>query len=295
MPTSNFIAVFVGLFILSQWGMAHPGRQDNNGGHMDRSTGSYHCHQDACINLDEGPEESFDLFDGTPAAATTIAGSWGQAKRWARDTVYAGNNITFYCGCQYTPNSSTGGEINLLSCNYEGSAVPHSNRANRLEWEHVVPASLMPAKQFACWNQGLPSCEKPGRHCCEKYDLNAKVQLFDLHNLVPSVGQTNALRSNKRYGLIEGEDLKLGSCDFEWSSDLAEPPLGRRGEVARVWLYFMSQYGLKLDESELEMYLRWSLEDRPDAWEIERNARVKEKQGNGNPYVEMFINNEVTE
>jgi len=36
------------------------------------------------------------------------------------------------------------------------------------------------------------------------------------------------------------------------------------------------------------MYLQWSNEDPPEEWEFTRNARIREKQGNGNPFVEMF-------
>ena len=50
---------------------------------------------------------------------------------------------------------------------------------------------------------------------------------------MPSVGQVNALRGNKRYGSIDDEERKLGSCDFEWNSSVAEPPTDKRGEIAR--------------------------------------------------------------
>ena len=106
--------------------------------------------------------------------------------------------------------------------------------------------------------------------------------------LFRGVGQVNALRSNKRYGLIDGENLKLGACDFEWTHQLTEPPLDKRGDVARIWLYFVSQYGLKLEHGELQMYLEWSAQDQPTEWEFERNDRIKGKQGNGNPFVEMY-------
>ena len=111
--------------------------------------------------------------------------------------------------------------------------------------------------------------------------------IFDLHNIVPSVGQVNALRSDKRYGIIAGEDLKL-SCDFEWEGDIAEPPAEKRGEVARIWLYMHSQHGVELKTGELLMYMSWSQNDPPEAWEFERDDRIKTKQGNGNPFVEMF-------
>ena len=164
----------------------------------------------------------------------------------------------------------------LGACDYDPDDESFEGRANRLEWEHVVPASLMPARQFTCWNEGLPACTSGGRSCCESHDLNARVQIFDLHNLVPSVGQANALRGNKRYGIIEGEDLELGQCDFEWENGgFAEPATNRRGDVARVWLYFVDQHGLQLEQGELLTYMEWSAGDRPDTTEFERNDRIR--------------------
>lgn len=268
---------------------AHSGGKDENGGHFDKNTGKYHCHDKGCIDPSiSETEDSFVFPDGVPAPSLRISGSWGDTKKVARDVIYKGQATTFYCGCSYTPKGKSGGQINQSSCDYDGNGAVHKSRASRLEWEHVVPASLMPARQMACWNEGLPQCKEGGRECCEKHDLNAKAQIFDLHNLVPSVGQTNALRSNKRYGLIEGEELELGSCDFEWTKTLTEPPEAKRGEVARVWLYFVSQHGLVLAPGELEMYLRWSKKDPPEDWEVLRNERIKEYQGNSNPFIDMF-------
>ena len=268
---------------------AHNGRRDGNGGHLERATGIYHCHEPRCVLPPDPDEEDVDdPPDGDDAEPITVAGSWGTTKAWARDIVYEGENTTFYCGCDYTPSGRSGGAIDQSSCGYDGSNESHAARAVRLEWEHVVPASLMPARRFVCWNDGLPDCDEGGRECCEKHDLNARIMIFDLHNLVPSVGQPNALRSNKRYGLVDGEIHKLGSCDFEWTDDLTEPADGVRGDVARTWLYFVDKHHLQLRDGELEMYLQWSNSDPPTDAEFQRNDRVRAKQGNGNPFVEMF-------
>ncbi len=230
---------------------AHGGGQDANGGHVDRRTGEYHCHKEGCVlpggEEDDAVTEAEDPDDGEPDDPVTVAGSWGTAKKWARDTIYAGHNTTFYCGCGYTPNSGSGGTVSHTACNYDDgdSDVKNKARAVVMEWEHVVPASLMPARSFVCWNAGLPACSKGSRSCCEKHDLNARVMIFDLHNMVPSVGQVNALRSNKRYGLVDGEERELGACDFEWTREVAEPPLVKQGEVARIWLYMAAQHDKK--------------------------------------------------
>jgi len=51
--------------------------------------------------------------------------------------------------------------------------------------------SLMSARQFDCWVLG-------NREACECEDSRAQGMLFDLHNLAPSIGQVNVLRSNER-------------------------------------------------------------------------------------------------
>ena len=274
--------------LLASNACGHGGGQDSNGGHFDRGTGEYHCHADDCVHPDSTNGDVFDPPDGIDADPITVAGSWGTTKKWARDTVYEGLDTTFYCGCTYTPSSRSGGVIDESSCDYDGSEESYADRSVQLEWEHVVPASIMPARAFACWNDGLPECSKGGRKCCEKHDLNARVMMFDLHNLVPSVGQVNAIRSNKRYGLIDDEIRNLGSCDFEWTNNLAEPATNKRGDIARIWLYYLSRHGLQLHDGELEMYLQWSNADPPTEAEFVRNDRIRAKQGNGNPFVEMF-------
>ena len=59
--------------------------------------------------------------------------SFSKAKRLARDTVYAGRPLTFYCGCHYVPTGSSGGIIDRSDCGYS----PHNDsaRARQLECE----------------------------------------------------------------------------------------------------------------------------------------------------------------
>jgi deoxyribonuclease I len=225
-------------------------------------------------------------------SAQTVQSSWGTTKAAARDQIYFDDQVTLYCGCEYTArNNQSGGDVDLTTCSYDETGMTYQSRAETLEWEHVVPASLMPARQFACWNDEsyavANQCSEPGRSCCERADLDAQKMIFDLHNLAPSVGQVNAQRSNDRYGLVTGETLPL-VCDVEFAPGITEPSDGVRGEVARTWLYMHSQHGLELEPGELAMYLRWSQLDPPEQDELVRNERVKALQGVGNPYVEAF-------
>lgn len=278
---------------------AHPGGVDDNGGHLDRSTGLYHCHREDCVEplppeADTSEEdydeiETLDSDNTTPEFPTFTASSWSKTKKIARDQIYFDKPITFYCGCDYEPTDGSGGVVDTESCDYESNNQPNAHRETVMEWEHIVPASLMPARKFTCWNEGLKKCSKAGRACCEQHDLNARVQIFDLHNLAPSIGQVNALRSDSRYGILKNEKFKLGDCKFKWNKEVSEPPDNRKGDVARVWLYYHSLYDLELESGELEMYLKWSDQDKPDSFEIKRNQRIKEIQGNSNPYIDAFL------
>jgi deoxyribonuclease-1 len=132
-----------------------------------------------------------------------------------------------------------------------------------------------------CWVNG-------NRNQCERTSQEAKNIIFDLHNLVPSVGQANRIRSDSRYGIIQGEERKLGTCDFEWTKELVEPSDVIRGDLARVWLYMNHKHNVAISEDELLMFLKWSRIDPPSEWEFIRNARIKEIQGNSNVFVDMF-------
>lgn len=226
------------------------------------------------------------------AVAQNVQSSWGTTKAAARDQIYFDDQTTLYCGCAYTPrDNQSGGDTDLSSCDYEITGMNYQSRADDLEWEHIVPASLMPARSFACWNDEsyatANQCDEPGRSCCERSDSAAQKMIFDLHNLAPSVGQVNAQRSNDRYGLVAGEEHPL-ICDIEFGNAVTEPSESIRGDVARTWLYMHSQHSLVLESDELAMYLRWSQLDPPEQDEFVRNERVKALQGVGNPYIEAF-------
>jgi len=216
----------------------------------------------------------------SPAEEATYPTSWSSTTKKAAD-IHDGHKTTLYCGCQYSRKGRSGGTVDQSTCDFENRPGISETRADRVEWEHIVPASLMPAREDPCWvNGGREECERNG-------PPEVKAMIFDLHNLVPSVGQVNADRSNLRYGEIEGEVLVFGGCDFEYSRDLgiAEPAPEIRGDVARVWFYMRNTHGVVFTPGEEEMFQEWSETDPVDEWEIERNRRVYCEQGTQNLYV----------
>ena len=81
---------------------------------------------------------------------------------------------------------------------------------------------------FDCSNLRRPECRKKS----SEFNLAEG----DLHNLVPFVGELNANRLNKEYGLIPPEERAYGARDFEVTESRTEPTESIRRGLARVSL-----------------------------------------------------------
>lgn len=66
--------------------------------------------------------------------------SFSEAKSLAKQQVYFDRNDigTTYCDCKWRWVGKTGGRIDFASCGYQVRAEGQRNRAERLEWEHVL-------------------------------------------------------------------------------------------------------------------------------------------------------------
>ena len=257
-----------------------------------------------------------------PAVAQNAIGpsnpvsTFTKAKKLARDQVYVDHQSTMYCDCQFKPNAKgTSGTIgtkaglfNPDGCGYQ--VRKSETRGRRLEWEHIVPASVF-GHRLACWTDGHPTCVTAkgktyrGRKCCKKVNDGFKKAEADLHNLAPSVGELNGDRSNHPYDIlapvVEADETKTpeavkthrlyGSCNFEVAGrpKAAEPKPDVRGDVARVWFYMSRAYGFALTQEQSDLLARWHDQDPVgadgDRWEEERDQRIEAIQGNKNPFV----------
>ena len=201
------------------------------------------------------------------------------AKTQARQQVYHDRNDdgTFYCGCTWEWVGRSGGRVDHQSCGYQTRAQP--NRATRIEWEHIVPASLF-GQQRQCWQQG-------GRTNCKKSDPAFNVMEADLHNLTPAIGETNADRSNYRFGVLPGTDYRHGQCDFkvEFSDRVVEPRDAVKGQIARVWFYMHDRYNLNMATQQQRLMMAWDRQYPPTSWEQERNQRIGRLMGHENLFV----------
>jgi deoxyribonuclease-1 len=213
--------------------------------------------------------------------------NFSEAKRAARQ-IYKVHQLTFYCGCRF----DNFGNINLNSCGYQVQDDP--KRAARLEWEHLVPVSQI-AFHLPCWQKKL--CSKgsgklyKGRDCCRKIDIDFAKMEADLHNLVPEIGELNACRSNYRFGILPHiAPGQFGQCEFKVDRETrrVEPQRKIRGMIARTYLYINDTYGLRLSDAQRALFNSWSKQFPPAPWEMERNNKIAQIQGNHNRYVSDY-------
>ncbi|CAH9052175.1 hypothetical protein PSECIP111854_00915 [Pseudoalteromonas sp. CIP111854] len=154
-----------------------------------------------------------------------------------------------------------------------------NKRAQRIEWEHVVPAWEF-GHQMQCWQDG-------GRKTCKKIPKFKSME-GDLHNLVPAIGKVNGDRSNFKFSMIEGEGRVYGRCDAEvnFKARIFEPAPEIRGNIARTYFYFEKQYGLKISKQQHKLYSAWDKLDPVDEAECLIQSKKAEKQGWGNSFVQ---------
>lgn len=201
--------------------------------------------------------------------------SFSAAKREAAK-IYADQLTSFYCGC---PINVVGKKLvpDLEACGY--SVRKQETRANRIEWEHVVPAWAF-GHQRQCWQNG-------GRKNCTRRDLTFKAMEADLHNLVPAVGEVNSDRSNFGFSQFTKNTGMYGKCEFvvDFKTRQAQPPERSRGAIARTYLYMAQRYNLKLSKKDRQLYEAWHKMYSVTEWERTRNTRIQKVQGWGNPFV----------
>ena len=231
------------------------------------------------------------VFLAGPSYAQDPLSSFSKAKKFLADIhEEIGHLKTVYCGCPYVRTTTSGGDIDRDACGLK--ARSNEMRSDRLEWEHVVPASWF-GNTRACWqlkNKVYPACTKSngnsltGRKCCEKVNSHFMSPNTDPNNLFPSGGEVNGDRSNLPYGDVSGEPRDYGACDFEIRNKVAEPGTMVRGELARAMLYMAGTYGVDI-RVPLETVLEWSKNDPPELWETGRAKLIAERTGLRNQWI----------
>eukprot|EP01030_Chromulinospumella_sphaerica_P007563 gene7563-7393_t len=154
----------------------------------------------------------------TPAFSSPPS-TFSEAKVIAKQKIYLDQANSamgeLYCGCKWTWVGKSGGRIDAESCGLK--ARKQENRAQRTEWEHIVPAWTF-GNQRQCWKNG-------GREHCVDDDPVFRAMEADLFNLYPSVGEVNGDRSNFNYGMAAGIAPQYGQCKtrVDFDQQAAEP------------------------------------------------------------------------
>ena len=227
------------------------------------------------------------------AMSQTSPPTFSAAKKFLADLhTEIGHLETIYCGCPYVRTTVSGGDITREDCQLE--VRQNDKRSDRVEWEHVVPASWF-GQTRACWKlkeQAYPEkCEgKSGRQCCEAVNDWFHQAHNDPNNLFPSSGEVNGDRSNYSYGEVVGEKRLYGQCDFEIGvktngTRIAEPGDGpQRGVLARAMLYMSQVYGADV-KMPLTTAWEWHKQYPPQPWEIKRAKLIVERTGLRNEWI----------
>ena len=217
----------------------------------------------------------------TPAAFAAPPATFADAKVVAKQKVYLDQANSaqgdLYCGCKWTWVGKSGGRIDPASCGLQPRK--QQNRADRTEWEHIVPAWTF-GHQRQCWQKG-------GRSACEANDPVFSAMEADLFNLYPAVGEVNGDRSNLNYGMAQGVPAQYGQCAtrVDFAHRVTEPRDAVKGLVARTTFYMFDRYGLNMSRQQQQLLMAWDKQYPVSGWERERDRRIAAVMGHGNPFV----------
>jgi len=198
-----------------------------------------------------------------------------EAKRLAQ-RIYSDEAETFYCGCPMRWQGSRG-IPDLKACGYQ--VRKNGPRAQRIEWEHVVPAHQF-GRGLPCWKQG-------GREQCGREDRLFRRMEADLFNLKPAIGEVNGDRANFGFGLLPDVPMQYGACPIkiDFKRKLAEPRAEIRGDIARIYFYMADKYSLQLDHAQQQLLLDWHQADPVDRRELQLQQRIAQQMGQPNYFV----------
>ncbi|TLP36218.1 endonuclease [Arcobacter arenosus] len=204
------------------------------------------------------------------------AASFSKSKKDLLKKVYYDNQITFYCSNPYEIKDDNGKQKALIIKDekyysprkpfYKSGKV--NTRAERIEWEHVMPAHNF-GRHLQCWRDG-------GRKAC-KSDKTFNEMEADMHNLVPAIGEINGDRSNYRYGANNPIKEQYGNCEFQvdFKGKRAYVKEDIRGDIARIYFYMSDKYKVNLSKQERKMMEVWNKLDPISDWERIKNKRVE--------------------
>lgn len=190
--------------------------------------------------------------------------------------LYAPEKQEFYCGCAIRWQGGKG-IPDLAGCGYQ--IRKNGPRANRIEWEHVMPAQQF-GSALRCWQQG-------GREQCGKTDVLFKSMEADLFNLKPAIGEVNGDRAHYRFALLPAQSPQYGACEVkvDFKNRLVEPRAEIRGDIARIHFYMADKYQIPLAKAQQQLFMAWHQQDPVDDSERKLTQRIAQHMGHSNDFV----------
>jgi len=207
------------------------------------------------------------------------------AKKFLEEEVYFDHRITIYCGANFDETKRI--------CLPDGFVTPkYERRAERVEWEHMVPAENF-GRVFVEWREGGPLCINKngtrfrGRKCATMSSQEYRFMEADMYNLYPAIGAVNAIRSNCNFQILDQSlPSTFGVCLMKINGNKVEPPEHVRGIIARTYKYMEYAYPkYKMSKQQKKLMDAWDKMYPVDEWECTRTKRIEAIQGNENPFV----------
>jgi hypothetical protein len=152
--------------------------------------------------------------------------------------------------------------------------------------EKRVVFSVYSTHIFTLPDAGIPSngvnCEHTLPQSFLKKFPGFESSKTDLYHLYPVESKVNSRRGNKPFAECDNEDVE----NIIFCGQNVEPPVEHKGYVARSLIYMSIRYNIPLNSTEEFAIRKWNAEYPPTTAEIERANRVKQVQGNVNPFID---------
>ena len=110
----------------------------------------------------------------------------------------------------------------------------------------------------------------------------------DMHHLFVTSKESNGKRANHPFCDAYYSYWELDGSIYgfdEYSQDCFEVQDEHKGNTARAIFYFSVRYKMSIDQDQEKVLRRWNKLDPVDENERERNLRIKNLQGNINPFI----------
>lgn len=244
------------------------------------------------------------FWTGAPFSEKTEGNHFSQSfydvKKIMLDKIYYDHRRTLYCNAEFNKfkqiNLPQGFMLpNLQNADfkvYEIDQEELQRKAERMEWEHIVPAQNF-GKTFVEWEKGHRNCVSgkgrhfKGRSCAVQESEGFRYMYADMYNLYPSIGAVNYLRGNFNFTQF-GKDVGyiFGTCQMKISRNKVEPRDEVKGLIARTYFYMQETYPrYGIGEPMQKILRQWAKKYPLSEWECVRAYRIEQIQGNANSII----------